>query len=97
MFIPPLSPLPPLPTPSSEAINGGGYDASGGGASGGRGGQTYASPSHASPQLRVFVDWAVYKTRGAMTVRFIPPSWGEYRSASGAANPDLGTAFTVTR
>jgi hypothetical protein len=24
---------------------------------------------------RVFVDWTVYKTRGAMTVKFIKPTW----------------------
>jgi len=44
---------------------------------------TDAAGDGGAPSSRVYVDWTVYKTKGAMTVKFIKPTWSAATSAGG--------------
>lgn len=46
---------------------------------------------------RVYADWTVYKTKGAMTVRFIKPSWRVANSPGGGFVVDRLAGLLVRR
>jgi hypothetical protein len=48
--------------------------------------------SDAQPPSRVYVDWAVYKSKGAMTVKFIKPTWNAANSPGGGFKVDRWVA-----